>query len=244
MPIVLGKVIANATADNFSFISKKGFRAHFVSVANKGIYGDATFIGEIIEQQVINPFFEKPSSVRYIDDQDENIAQQSLYLSMVRLIAVIQERRAHEVIYPPLPGLNVYQAEDADIRLALHLEDKGIDIGFVKDYKLQVKVSSSKLLRTHISILGQTGSGKSYLAAKIAQELVKLSKDASVSHRIALPIIIDSSGEYSGEHDLGAQKGIAQIMKTIDIKDQAFPLLNEKYLPLLYEIYDIGVPPV
>lgn len=122
----------------------------------------------------------------------------------------------------------------------MRLEGEGIDIGLIKGYKLPFKVSHNKLLRTHISVLGQTGSGKSYFAAKIALELLKLRCDSQVSSRIAVPIIFDSSGEYSGKYDdVGDQSKLAQVIFSKSVKSHYFPLLNEKYLPLLYKIYDI-----
>ncbi|MFZ3123255.1 MAG: ATP-binding protein [Thermodesulfovibrionales bacterium] len=199
----------------------------------------AKIIGEIIEKEALNPYIENPSDVKYIKEDDESLTSKSVYIAKVKSLAIISNGSRKELTFPPLPGSNVYEAEENDIRLALRLEDVGIDIGFIKGYKLPFKISHNKLLRTHISILGQTGSGKSFLTAKIAIELLKLRYHSDVPSKIAVPIIFDSSGEYSGKYDMGDHSKIAKIISSKSIKNHYFPLLNEKYLPLLYKIYDI-----
>jgi len=236
---ILGKVLEKADSDLFQFVSTKYFHNRFVKVRMNHISENTRIIGEIISIESVNPYFEKPTIIRYVEEQDEDIALQSLYLAKVKPLALIQNGQPKEVDFPPSPGSNVFKADESDIRLALDLEEKGIDIGYLKGSNLPFKISPGKLLRTHISILGQTGSGKSYLAAKIATEFLKLRPYADVPSQIAVPIIFDSSGEYSGGYDLGGQKELSLIMKTISIGEHHFPLLNEKYLSLFYDIYSI-----
>jgi len=239
MTEIIGKVLDKAKPDSFSFVSTKFYDAKFVELKVDYIDKGLKLIGEIIEKETLNPYFEKPTDIKYINEKDESIIARSLYVSKVKPLAMVKDGKRYEVLSPPLPGSNVFVAEESDIRVALELEDKGIDIGFLKGYNLPFRISPNKLLRTHISILGQTGSGKSYLAAKIAVELLKLRHDADVPYLIPIPIIFDSSGEYCGDYNFGGQGELARIMETISIGDHHFPLLNEKYLPLLYEIYDI-----
>lgn len=241
MDNIIGKVIEKANTDEFVFVSNKHFQTSYVAVLMEHISEHSKIIGEIVTKQAINPYFEKPTTINYIDDRDESIKTQSLYMVTVKPLALIRGGHAREVKFPPLPGSNVLEAEDIDIRNALNLPEEGVDIGNLEASRnLRVKISPYQLLKTHIAILGQTGSGKSYMASKIALELFKLRRSADVPQEIPIPIILDSSGEYSGVYNLGEQKCLAEVMKTIDIKEHAFPLLNEKYLPLLYEIYDIN----
>lgn len=237
---IIGKVLDKATIDRFQFVSDKRFDARFVEVKAEHILSGAVIVGEILEKEALNPYFEKPTDVRYIREEDENISERSLYSAKVKLIAIIQNGRQFEVSFPPLPGSNVFEASQTNIRVALELADNGIDMGFLKGYNLSFKIPPNKLFKTHISIVGQTGSGKSYFAAKIAAELLKLRHNAEVPSTIPVPIIFDSSGEYSGETNFGEQKYLSLIMNIISIKEHNFPLLNERYLPLLYEIYDIN----
>jgi len=239
MTEIIGKVLDKATPNGFLFVSTKYFNVKFVEIRADHISNGSKIIGEIIEREALNPYFERPTDVRYINEKDETIMERSLYVARVNPLAIVQNGEQTEVSFPPLPGSNVYEAKEPDIRIALRLQNEGIDIGVLKGYNLPCKISPNKLLRTHISILGQTGSGKSYLAAKIAVELLKLRHYADIPSQIAVPIIFDSSGEYSGGYDLGEQAKLSLIMKTIRIGEHHFPLLNEKYLSLLYDIYDI-----
>jgi DNA helicase HerA-like ATPase len=236
---IIGKVLDKAGTESFQFVSNKFFSDKFVEVRIDHISSGAKIIGEVIEREAVNSYFERPTDIRYVKEGDESVSTRSLYISNVRLLAVIMDGRRSEFLCPPLPGSNVYVAEEPDIKLALELEDKGIDVGFIKGYNLSFKISPVKLFKTHIGILGQTGGGKSYLAAKFAIELLRLRHVAKVPSQIAVPIIFDSSGEYAGKYDAGEQRNLSLIMETISLKEQSFPLLNKKYLPLLYEIYDI-----
>jgi len=243
MAEIIGKVLDKAKTDNFLFVSTKFFNTKFVEVKADHIEEGLKLIGEVTEKEALNSYFERPADIRYIEEESETITARSLYVARVKPLAMVKDGKQTEVISPPLPGSNVFKAEEHDIKVALSIEDEGIDIGSLKGYDLPLRISPSNLLRTHISILGQTGSGKSYLAAKIAVELLKLRRNADVPSQTAIPIIFDSSGEYSGEdgllYDIGAQKELQRIMRIISIGDHHFPLLNEKYLPLLYDIYDI-----
>jgi DNA helicase HerA-like ATPase len=240
MAETIGKVLDKAKTDSFQFVSKKPFKAKFVEVKIDHISSNARIIGEITEKESINPYFERPADIRYVKDNDEGVNVRSLYVSKVDILALINNGERTEVLFPPLPGSNVSEAKESNVKIALSLGESGIDIGYLKGYKnLPFKILHQQLLRTHISVLGQTGSGKSYLGAKLAIELLKLRRSAKVPSEIAIPIIFDSSGEYSVYNDISNQGQSALIMETINGKEHHFPLLNERYLSLLYDIYDV-----
>lgn len=232
---VIGKVLDKANTESFQFVSTRFFQTDFVKVKVDHAGKGARIIGEIVSKEAINPYFDKPTIIRYIEENDENIIRHSLYLSKVKPLALIHNDIAGEVDFPPLPGSNVFPAEESDISIALGLEKEGIDIGYLKGYNLPFKISPEKLLRTHIAILGQTGSGKSYLAAKIIVELMKSRHYANVPSQIAIPVIFDTSGEYIS----GGYKDLALIMNILKMHEHHFPLLNKKYISLLKDIYDL-----
>ena len=240
MADIIGKVLDKAKTDSFQFVSKKPFKAKFVEVKIDHISSDARIIGEITEKESINPYFERPADIRYVKDNDEGVNVRSLYVSKVDIFALINNGERTEVSFPPLPGSNVFEAKESNVRIALSLGESGIDIGHLKGYKnLPLKIPHQQLLRTHISVLGQTGSGKSYLGAKLAIELLKLRRSANMPSEIAIPIIFDSSGEYSVYNDMSSQGQSALIMPIINGKKHHFPLLEKRYLTLLYDIYDV-----
>jgi len=239
MSKVIGKVITDCSTESFIFVSTEMYDTKFVCVKVRNDKGEVKYIGEVVEKQTINPYFENPTDIKYISKDDENISKKSLYLSKVRLLSLIQNNHRKEIDFPPLPGLNVYAAEEPDIKLSLSLSSQGLNIGHIKNHNIKFNISIDKLCKTHNAILGQTGSGKSYFAAKLAVELLKVRHYAKVPSQVPIPIIFDSSGEYSGDFEVGPQKELALIMNKLSITDQHFPLMNEKYLPLLYDIYGI-----
>ncbi len=241
MTDIIGKVLDKARTDSFQFASKKCFDAKFVEVRTDHISSGTKIIGEITEKESLNPYFERPTDIRYVSDKDESVSDRGLYVSKVNIFALIDNGIRTEVSFPPLPGSNVFKAKEADIRLALDLKESGVDIGNLSGYKLALKLSYNKLVRTHISIVGQTGSGKSYLAAKIALELLKQRQYAELPAMIPIPIIFDTSGEYSVDYTIATQHSdLALIFGVLAIGEHHFPLLNERYLWLLNEIYDIN----
>lgn len=236
---IIGKVLDKAKDDKFQIVSKKYFNVRFVEVPIDQLAKGAKIIGEISSIETLNPYFDKPTDIRYLADDDETPTSKSLYIFNVESLAVIENHKRHEISYPPIPGTNVFEADESDMRVALGLNDSGIDIGYLKDGRgLFLKINHDHLLRSHTAILGQTGSGKSYLAAKIAVELLKMKRCSEVPSRVASPVIFDSSGEYSGKHEDISQNKIASVFNILNAREFYFPLLNEKYLPILYEIYE------
>lgn len=169
---ILGKILDNANSDTFQFVSIKYFQNKFVKV-NMNHVGEGTkLIGEIISIESVNPYFEKPTIIRYVEENDENISLQSLYLAKVRPLALIRDGQPKEVDFPPFPGSNVITADETDVSIALGIENEGIKIGGLKgQFTLPIRISDSRLFRTHFSVLGRTGSGKSYFVKGFVRQL-------------------------------------------------------------------------
>lgn len=89
---------------------------------------------------------------------------------------------------PFCPGDRVYPADTELIICTLGLTQGGAYLGFLDGTDLQVMIDRNKLVQKHCSILAMTGSGKSYTAAVIMEEL--LEKDIPL-------LIIDPHGEYA-----------------------------------------------
>jgi len=61
-------------------------------------------------------------------------------------------------------------------------------IGLLRGYDIRVELDANTLVQKHCSVLAKTGSGKSYTAAVILEELL--------DRKVAL-LIIDPHGEYA-----------------------------------------------
>ena len=81
-----------------------------------------------------------------------------------------------------------FRADDHLIEMALGLSKGNLYIGLLEGHDLKVKLDADALVQKHCSILAKTGSGKSYTAAVVLEELLEKG--------VAL-LIIDPHGEYA-----------------------------------------------
>ncbi|WP_456369222.1 ATP-binding protein [Geoglobus sp.] len=108
---------------------------------------------------------------------------------------------------PPKPGMPVYLAEREIVESALLKKRKGevgsIHLGYLlnRDEDIPVVIDTALTVSEHLAILAGTGSGKSYLAGVIVEELLKPYNRASV-------LIFDPHGEY---HTLREVEGLEEF---------------------------------
>jgi len=88
---------------------------------------------------------------------------------------------------PFSPGDKVFRADDEIIKYTLGLLGGDIYVGLLEGHGLRVCLDGDDLVQKHVSILARTGSGKSYTAAVILEELLE--------NGIPM-LIIDPHGEY------------------------------------------------
>ena len=88
---------------------------------------------------------------------------------------------------PFSPGDKVFRADEEIIKYTLGLGGGDIYIGLLDGHGLEVYLDGDELVQKHVSILAKTGSGKSYTAAVILEELLE--------NGIPM-LIIDPHGEY------------------------------------------------
>jgi DNA helicase HerA-like ATPase len=213
----IGKVLDKSSIREFSFVATEYFQGEFVEVeidfpeGKKGI-----IVGEIVYKEAINPYFENPSTINYLSEKDESITRWNLYIVKVKPIALIGDDGIKKIDFPPPPGANVYVAEGDVIRYSLGIATTGIHVGYLKQIRdLPVHLSEDLLCRTHFSILGRTGSGKSYFA----KGLLKCIKDRNL-------VIFSPTEEYN------------EIAKNIDAQilsrqDLLLPF-NTNYIASIY----------
>ncbi len=108
---------------------------------------------------------------------------------------------------PPKPGMKVRLAEKEIIEQALMKKKKGepgcIHAGYIlnREEDIPVVLDTSLVVSEHLAILAGTGSGKSYLAGVIVEELLK-------SYNRACVLVFDPHGEY---HTLREVEGIQEF---------------------------------
>lgn len=96
-------------------------------------------------------------------------------------------------------GEPVYLAEEKLIREVLGLKDskEGAYIGKVRGHDIKVNMNINAIAQKHISILAKTGSGKSYTAGVLMEEMLKSG---------VTMVILDPHGEYSSLANSGKKR--------------------------------------
>ncbi|MFB6217324.1 MAG: ATP-binding protein, partial [Candidatus Aenigmatarchaeota archaeon] len=97
--------------------------------------------------------------------------------------------------------------------LGLDMEN-GLEIGKVGHHDIPVKLSMTRLLQKHLSILALSGAGKSYLTSVLIEELLDRDEDAG---KVAT-VVIDTHGEYIGFGDDENYRKDVNIVRGDDFK--------------------------
>ncbi|MGQ9720883.1 MAG: ATP-binding protein [Candidatus Jordarchaeum sp.] len=99
-----------------------------------------------------------------------------------------------KVSFPPSPGERVYIADDEVLVDLLGLDlEHGLYLGNLRFHDVSVSLNMTRLLQKHLAILAMSGSGKSYLASVLIEELLSRKIE---SGRVAV-VVVDVHGEYS-----------------------------------------------
>jgi DNA helicase HerA-like ATPase len=146
----------------------------------------------------------------------------------------------------PDPGAKVRLADDAMLRRVLNKTQPGqigaAHIGslLLRDSDVPVVLDVKELVSTHMAILAGTGSGKSYTAGVLVEELL-------LPHNRAAVLIFDPHGEYSTLADMRGHAAFAaadgytpkvQVLKPEDIRIRVSSLDYPDILMLLPEMSD------
>lgn len=130
----------------------------------------------------------------------------------------IGRRDEHGVLRPPRsplsPGNKVYPADTELVEDVLGLTDGSLYIGKLEHLDVPVKLDANELVKKHCSILARTGSGKSYAAGVLMEELME--------HDVPL-LIIDPHGEYSSLRKANSRKKERKHMDRYDVSPKGFP---------------------
>ncbi|MCS7119026.1 MAG: DUF87 domain-containing protein [Archaeoglobaceae archaeon] len=171
----IGKILGTASAFEFEFAitnPKNVRRGNYIKVWNDI---DGWIIAQISEILALdNPKIAEVTKKREV------------FVAKARVIGKREEGKLKMPSSPFVPGENVYIAEDSSIAETLGFEKEGIYLGLLGETGVRVNLNPNSLQK-HVCILAKTGSGKSYTAGVIIEEL--LDRDIPL-------LIIDPHGEY------------------------------------------------
>jgi len=127
-------------------------------------------------------------SMSQLNGSQREYEAKELMIADARVIGIGENGRLRVPTCPARPGEQVFIADEKLIKSALGLSKGDMYIGLLKGYDIRVELDANTLVQKHCSVLAKTGSGKSYTAAVILEELL--------DKKVAL-LIIDPHGEYA-----------------------------------------------
>ncbi len=178
----VGRIYGEATSTEFNFVvfdPKEVRRTDYIKVWNDV---EGWVVAQVLEVKAT-------ADLSGADVLEGRNAERELYVAK----AVVVGRRDEEGMLrvpktPFAPGESVFKAEEELVVDVLGLRRDGAYIGYLQDTNIKVKLDINSLVQKHCCILAKTGSGKSYTAGVIVEELLER----------GVPLfIIDPHGEYS-----------------------------------------------
>lgn len=127
-------------------------------------------------------------SLSQLNGSARDYEARELMIAEVRVIGVGNNGRLRLPTSPARPGDPVFIADEKLITGTLGLSKGEMYIGLLMGYDIRVELDANTLVQKHCSVLAKTGSGKSYTAAVLLEELLE--------KKVAL-MIIDPHGEYA-----------------------------------------------
>jgi len=127
-------------------------------------------------------------SVSQLNGSARDYEARELMIAEVRVIGIGNNGRLRLPTSPARPGDPVFIADEKLITGTLGLSNGEMYIGLLGGYDIRVELDANTLVQKHCSVLAKTGSGKSYTAAVLLEELLE--------KKVAL-MIIDPHGEYA-----------------------------------------------
>ncbi|MBS3069861.1 ATP-binding protein [Candidatus Micrarchaeota archaeon] len=203
----------------FSFVvaSKNVRKGQFVQVSSS----EGAVVGSVSEITRANRYFESAESVAEYERSSPMSANfpttdWEYIIANVRVHGMFREGLMVRSTFPVAPGTKVHSADEGMLKKFLQFDEEGLMLGNLANHSLEARVNMNRLLQKHLAILAMSGSGKSYLASVLIEELMERKKEKG---RMGI-VIVDSHGEYTGFRN--SQYG--RNVSVVDCKKMRIPL--------------------
>jgi DNA helicase HerA-like ATPase len=178
----VGTIVGETNPLAFKFlISKEVGRGTYIKVKANG---KEWILAQVDDIKRSNSAY----STNQRNDAARNYDSREMVIAETRVIGVGSNGKLHLPTTPARPGDPVFIADEKLIKATLGLAKGDMYIGMLRGYDIRVDLDANTLVQKHCSVLAKTGSGKSYTAAVILEELLE--------RKVAL-LIIDPHGEYA-----------------------------------------------
>ncbi len=174
----VGKIFGDVIDSSFTFASKEYYKKTFVKIQDEESGGK--LIGEIIKKKVVNKFLATPQVVKYLSGSMD-LARDTLFVYEVSVVGVIGDGKAGTDSgnislgdIPPLPGKDVYEAEKEEIAAVYGIHKTDCEVGYLRNAPdCTVYLDLNRVFSPHMTIIGKTGSGKSYFATGLLRQITE-----------------------------------------------------------------------
>ncbi|UCH89964.1 MAG: ATP-binding protein [Thermoplasmata archaeon] len=172
-------------------------------------------LGQIVE-------LERESNVTYNRAQmisvGADVKVDSRLAAVVSVLGYKSDRGLIQMPHTPFSaGAEVYLADNTLISDIVGLDPAGVTgayVGILKGHDIPVNININTLVQKHVSIIAKTGSGKSYMAGVLIEELLKRN----------IPIVvIDPHGEYSSMLHPNLDEKDLRVMNKFSVVPRGYP---------------------
>ncbi|MDD1735236.1 MAG: ATP-binding protein [Methanothrix sp.] len=178
----VGTIVGETNPLAFKFlINKEVGRGTYIKARADG--GKEWILAQVEDVKRSNSAY----SVNQLSDAARNYESREMMIAEARVIGVGSNGKLHLPTSPARPGDPVFVADEKLIKTTLGLARGDMYVGLLRGYDIPVELDANTLVQKHCSVLAKTGSGKSYTAAVILEELLE--------RKVSL-LIIDPHGEY------------------------------------------------
>jgi hypothetical protein len=175
-------------------------RGQFVQLRD----GKGEIIAVVQELFRANRYFERPEAVSEYEKSKASVTEHfpvedwEHVVADCAILGAWREGRMNRSSYPPAPGARVEEIDRDLLKRFLGFDEKGLHVGHVLQHEdALAHLNLTRLFQKHLAILGTSGSGKSFCATGLIEELLDRPQGLG---RLAL-VAIDSHGDYSSLGD-------------------------------------------
>ncbi|MCM1232494.1 MAG: ATP-binding protein [Ruminococcus flavefaciens] len=166
--IEIGRVYGETINTVFMFATLEYYKKTYVQIIGKN---EEILLGKITEKKVENTFLSSPQVVKYIDNTMD-LQQDTIYTCKAIIIGTIENGTVSLEDLPALPGSIVYEADPDMISLVYGIETTKVKIGYLRSIlDCSVFLDINKIFNPHMTVIGKTGSGKSYFVKGLLHQM-------------------------------------------------------------------------
>jgi len=239
----LGTVITSnyppgPTTSEFSFVITNNEpvpvrKGQYVQISTE----DGLLLGMVQEIIKTNRFYSHAEYVKEYERRGQPLTsifpcdRWDMLIANAKPLGVFSDGFFDKASFPPSPGERVYMADDEILVDFLGLDvENGLYLGDLRFHDVRVSLNMTRLLQKHLAILAMSGSGKSYLASVLVEELLSRTPE---SGRVAV-VIVDVHGEYASLADKPDKNGQLDLSDKVNVVKSSFvqfatPLISSRW---------------